>query len=215
MKKRISWERIDKHTFTLENAANDDELEDFLDDDDMSPVGNITDHVEFTLFGVFHKKSLQNPHNIYNYDYMYMGHMVGFNANSSNFYTMLGGKKRQTIDTIEGISIWRVIDAHKIVFIPAKYYDANDVMRSIEQALLPDEDFDEEEGTEIREELINQAKKISEEYEGGHAVAVLASNKIISSSSDSPEYNDFIKQINEIIEDDPDNNILIIDGNIQ
>lgn len=214
MRKRICWERVDKHTFTLEEPNSDDDLDNFIDDDDFAHISNITDHVEFTLFGVFHKKSLQNPNNIYNYDYMWMGHMVGFNANSSNFYTMVGGKKRQTIDTIEGISIWRVIDAHKIVFIPAKYYDPQQVMKSIEKALLPDQDTDDK-NIEIREELLNQAKIISEEYEGGHAVALLASNKIVSQSSDDPNYNEFIKQIHEIIEDDPDNNILIIDGNIQ
>jgi hypothetical protein len=206
MRKRIHWERVDKNTFSLDEPHDDDDMS--LDDDDMSNMHDITSHVDFTLFGTFHRKSLQNPFNIYNYDYMYVGHMVGFNANSSNFYTTLAGKKRQTIDTLEGISIWRVIDAHKIVFIPAKYYDANDVMRNIEQALLPDEPED-------TETFIDEAVKISEEYGDTHAVAVLSNKKILSQAIDSPEYDEFMREIKEIIEDDPDNNILIIDGDIQ
>lgn len=212
MRKRIHWQRIDKDTFAIDEPVND--IDGFSEDDDFNQMNSLQDHVDWTPFGTFHKRSFQNPHVLYNYDFMYIGHMVGFNANSSNFYTIHNGKKRQTIDLIEGISIWRVIDAHKIVFIPAFLYDPHDVMKSIEKALLQDE-YIEEDQEDKKSFLIDEAIKLSEGYADlKHAVGILPNGKIVSYSVNDTDYDDNLKLLKEIAEEDPQNTILIVDGEL-
>lgn len=205
--KKIVWERIDKNTFKDTEETVQPSL--FNEEEFGGSELDMSDHVDFTLFGTFHRKSIQNPFNLYNYDYMYLGHMIGFNANSDCFYTYTENprQKHRTIDFVEGVAACKVIDTHKIVFVPAKYYEAEDVMKSIEDALIDSKDM------LAGSDLLDKCRAMSKEYnDRSHAILMMPTGLIMNRDATDPSYDAFIREAKLIKEEHPDSSLLIIDG---
>lgn len=224
LKKYIKWERISKDTYKDDSNSVDaeDKYEEEEKEDHGPDLGAMLSgmgDVEFSLFGAHHKESLDNPFNLYNYDFMYMGHMVGFNANSPSFYRTVGGAKNLAIDFVLGVSVWKVIDSHKFVFIPAKYYDAEDVMADIEKILLENPNTDESLSMEkvlsanIVEEHIKTSKELLQKNIN-NAIILTPNGKSDLTIEDDQDYEKKLQQYQQLFDNVPDA-LLIINGERQ
>lgn len=208
MNKKIHWERVDKNTYKDDKFDNDsNNLEDDIQPEDQgngifdlsSLESGLIDH---SFFGMHHKESPLNPFNVYGYDYMYLGHMVGFNANSACFYKKTKTKLHQVLDLVEGISVWRIIDTHKFLFIPAKHYDPEFVMDEIERAFgIPSKQDTQPENKLQSVDIMEKCLEISRKYQVenvDHFVMLKPNNEIIHFNQTHPDFNRLIADAKEV-----------------
>ena len=203
--KRIIWEKYEHNNSDSYNPTDEDYLS-LESNRELDLVKHLSSKIDCTPLGEFSTKDPLNPINMY--DEFYYANLVGFNINNPNFIVKFNKDKSYlSLDLIEGIAAWKIINPHKLFIIPAKYYDFNDLKTQIEKALMLD--------SLSSNEKIRDCKKVSDDLKTEnkeHFVLLLPNKEQVSRTIDDENYPDLLNDAKEIFTNDPENCYLLING---
>lgn len=201
-RKGINWK---SYKSPSSNNNNDDELS-YLDIERSSNTmtAAMMQDIQFTPFGDFHKDDPANPFNLY--DEFYWGYLIGLSVNDPRFlvYDTITRGWEFTLDFIQGIAVWKVVDPHRIIVVPAKYYCWETVRKEIESRLIDEISIKEN-------KLIEECHKLSHQLQDQHVVIVMPNGKLSSSEKSDANHDKFKEDALEIFQNHLDS-YLIING---